>query len=333
MSQIIDNETLPVNAENKIDYISEDHDDCIFLDKDDPITQYTIVPNSLIRDANISPNCRWLIIFLLTNKPGWVIQSKQLANHTKGFIGRDAIRNILKEAIEAGYIKREDALRGNLRKCKYTVASSPKFKKCFRHPEFQGPEIQEPENQGPENTGDKELLSEEVLSLKTKTSIKVSEPQENQSPDGSGGLAKIPKSKPKKEAPDFSPRVREMGNQMINLLLKHNPVYRPPQDLTKFLWHVQELLEKEGQDPKVLLRTFEYAISDNEERGTFKGWGSIIVTNNKGGKVTNPAEIFRKYFSKIYSQMNAAPKRKFAPSSDQNRALELMEEMTARAIR
>ena len=139
-------------------------------------------------------------------------------------------------------------------------------------------------------------------------------------------------SKRKKASPDFSPKVREVANQMINLIVKYNPVYRPPADLSKFLYHVAQMIETDKQDPAVLLKAFEWGVADNEQRGDFNGWQGIICTNNKGGKITTPAEIFRKHFSKIHSQMNSRPKRKFAAGTDLDAAMEAMEEMNKRAL-
>ena len=137
------------------------------------------------------------------------------------------------------------------------------------------------------------------------------------------------KEKPKKE---FSPKVKEIADQMVALLIKHNPVYRPPDDISKFLYQVEQMIEKEKQNPDILLKTFEWAISDNEQRGDFKGWQGIVVTNKKGGKVTNPAQIFREAFSKIYSQMNSRPKRRFAPCSDDQKAIEQTEAHARNAL-
>ncbi len=150
--------------------------------------------------------------------------------------------------------------------------------------------------------------------------------------DASGACAVSSCKKPKKEKPDFSSKVRETTDHMLLLLKKHNPVYRPPKDMTKFLGHVQEIIEEDEQNVDVVLKTFEWAVSDNEKRGDFNGWQGIVATNNKGSKSTTPAEIFRKHFSKIHSQMSSRPKRKFAASSDDNAAMEIMEEMNKRAI-
>lgn len=142
----------------------------------------------------------------------------------------------------------------------------------------------------------------------------------------------VASQKRKKAAPDFSPKVREVANQMINIIVKHNPVYRPPSDLTKFLYQVAQMIETDKQDPAILLKAFEWGVADNEQRGDFNGWQGIICTNNKGGKTTTPAEIFRKHFSKIHSQMNSRPKRKFAAGTDLDAAMEAMEDMNKRAL-
>lgn len=157
--------------------------------------------------------------------------------------------------------------------------------------------------------------------------------QANEAAGAAGECASsFSKPKTKKENPSFSPKVLEVANLILNLLIKNCPVYRPPPDLTKFFGHVHDLIEKDNQDVETVLRTFEWAVSDNEKRGDFSGWQGIVATNNKGSKPTTPVEVFRKYFSKIHSQMNSRPKRKFAASSDDEAALECMEEMNKRAL-
>lgn len=161
------------------------------------------------------------------------------------------------------------------------------------------------------------------------SSLKVS--NETKEADASGEL-KVEPIKLKKEKPVFSEKVRDTGNQILNLLSKNCPVYRPPEDLTKFLGRVQDLIEKDKQDLETVLQTFEWAVSDNEKRGDFNGWQGIIATNSVRGRTTNPADRFHKHLTKIHSDMNARAKRKFAPSSNDNEAFEKMKEMSARAI-
>ncbi len=157
-------------------------------------------------------------------------------------------------------------------------------------------------------------------------------PQKNsEAPKGAEVQSELP-SKPKKPKREFSTQVHEVLKKMIDIVIKHNPVYRPPQDLSKFLIAVEDLIEKEKQDIEVMLRAFEWAVEDHEERAGFKGWSGIICTNNKGGKPTNPAEIFKKYFSKIHAQMASKPKRKFDACSDSDAAYEAIASMNASAL-
>jgi len=139
-------------------------------------------------------------------------------------------------------------------------------------------------------------------------------------------------SSKKMKQQEFSPLVHEITQKMLAILAEHNPVYRPPTDMNKFMYQVKQMVEVEKQNTIVLLKTFTWAVSDNEQRGDFKGWQSVIVTNKKGGKATNPAQNFREAFSKIHSQMNSKPKRKFAPSSNDNVAHERLKSMRENAI-
>lgn len=326
---IVANETLPVNDESP----SLDSEITIQRCPHDDENPYTMVRNELIRDMSISPECRWLIIYLLSNKAGWKINVQQVINHLKPHMGRNAVYKLFEEAIKSGYMKREDLKKTFDKKGKikngvrYFISETPKFKECLRRPDFR-----DADDRDTENGHDKEILSGKKEHIEeSNTSLKV--PEE---PLAAGAASasedKSSKQKSKREKPDFSPKVREVANQFINLLHKHCPVYRAPSDLTKFLTHVQDIIEKDKQDVDTVIKTFEWAVSDNEKRGDFSGWQGIIATNNKGSRSTTPAEVFRKHFSKLHSQMNSRPKRKFAASSDQNAALEAMEEMKRTAL-
>lgn len=134
-------------------------------DKENPYAQ---ISRDLIRDQSISPNCRWLLIYLLSMSDNWVIKIEQLVNHCKGFLGRDKIYKVVQEACDAGYMQRHDHKKGNLRRCVYYVSETASFKKSFRLPENQeaGDFPREnaptdkfgrlPDFQDPEHTDDKE---------------------------------------------------------------------------------------------------------------------------------------------------------------------------------
>lgn len=119
---------------------------------------------------------------------------------------------------------------------------------------------------------------------------------------------------------EFSPEVKEVGAKMVSLLQQANPVYRPPQDINVLLKHVALLLERDKQEAADILDVFQWAVNDNEERGDFKGWQSVL-----SGK--NPIEKFRKHFATLHAQMRSRPKRKFAPSSDDKKAYEALMSM------
>jgi hypothetical protein len=96
-------------------------------DKENP---YVMVSRSLIRDKNISPNCRMLIIYLLSNADGWQIKARELINSFQGYLGRDKIYEIIQEAIDAGYMKREETTVNNLKKYTYYISEFKKFFRC-----------------------------------------------------------------------------------------------------------------------------------------------------------------------------------------------------------
>lgn len=107
---------------------------------------YSIVSNALIRDKSLSMECRWLLIYLLSNSDGWHITISQVMDHLQGMAGRDKVYKILNEAIEAGYVLREKYLEKNLERCRYFVSETPKFKKCLPRPCFQDAGGQDAEN-------------------------------------------------------------------------------------------------------------------------------------------------------------------------------------------
>lgn len=321
---IVTKEELLVNSQENFDEIS--------LDSQDITYTFTTIPNNLIRDETISPNCRWLIIFLLSNKPGWTIKSKQLSNHTRGFLGRDAIRRIMNEAIEAGYMERKIILRstarGKLRGYVYKVASTPKFKKSLRQPEIQdianpSSEDRGTEIQGPEDTSTKEVLLLRNTILKTNTSLKV--PEEPSADAEKERPKPFQKQKIKRKPQEFPADVQDLANLVIQALMKYNPDYRPPSNLERFLSNINLLLHTDARTANRIMQVLEWALADNVERENFSGWSSVMYSKN-------PPETLRKHFSKISRQMDAKPKRKFAPCSDDKKSLEKMKEWAKTSI-
>jgi hypothetical protein len=270
---------------------------------------------------------------LLSLPDNWVTHPRQVA-HFLG-ISKNQIYTILKKLISSGYaIKKElKCEKGRFSTVEYyfyeeRIEPLEGFKENSTVSQKRDTEKPDTEKGTLQKTYS---LNKKDLTENVNPSLKVPKEPEPAKAGDAQGNEPIPEKR-KKTPPMFSQRVRETATEMVNTLVKHNTVYRPPEDLTKFLQAVEDMIEKDTQDPELLLKVFEYAAGDNIERGSFSGWQGIISTNTKGGKVTNPAEIFRKHFAKIHSNMNSRPKRNFAPSSDIERMREAQAEMMSRSI-
>lgn len=84
---------------------------------------FTQIPNSWLRDSRISLAAKGLIAQLMSHKPGWKISIYTLA-HQNG-IGKDGMRTILNELLNAGYLarsaERERTSQGFLGSYTYTT--------------------------------------------------------------------------------------------------------------------------------------------------------------------------------------------------------------------
>jgi biotin operon repressor len=67
---------------------------------------FTQIPNAWLRDSRISLGAKGLLAQLLSHSPGWRISQESLA-YSNG-IGRDAIRTLINELLDAGYLSRSD---------------------------------------------------------------------------------------------------------------------------------------------------------------------------------------------------------------------------------
>lgn len=131
------------------------------------------------------------------------------------------------------------------------------------------------------------------------------------------------KQKPKRirTPSEFSPKVKEVGDKMINALVRSKPNYVPPRNLSGFLTHVDYLLRLDNRDPQLLMDVFNWALADSF-------WADKMYK-------PNPAEYLRKQFDQLEMKMNAKPapkERKFAPSSNDARSLEKMKEWEKDAL-
>lgn len=127
-------------------------------DRENPWVQ---INRNLIRDRNLNPEAKWLIIYLLSHKEGFNISIPYILKDQK--ISKDKMYRIVNECLEAGYLKREEYLVEGKKRFKYFVSEFPKFKNILLCPEIQDPEIQDPENQDTKlKQSSSSLRSEEV---------------------------------------------------------------------------------------------------------------------------------------------------------------------------
>jgi len=101
----------------------------------DPEHPYFMLSRALVRDNSISPNCRLMLIHLLSNKDGWEIKVKQIINIFSQWDGwgRDSVYKYIKEAMNAGYIRVEEYLKKGLKRIKYFLSEGALFKESLPH--------------------------------------------------------------------------------------------------------------------------------------------------------------------------------------------------------
>lgn len=106
---------------------------------------FVMVPRTLIRDPNISPECKWFISYLLSHSGRWRVSIPYVIRTQK--ISKNRIYPIIKEAMEAGYLKREEYLDKGKKRYKYIISREPKFKINLLCPQNQDTVKQDTENE------------------------------------------------------------------------------------------------------------------------------------------------------------------------------------------
>lgn len=150
-----------------------------WLSEHDRQHPFSIISNALIEDDDLSPQARFLLIFLLKRAriKDFKLKVRDLISKFKkhkGF-GRDKIYEFIDELDHAGYLKKEKYLVNNLTRFSYGISE---FKKFFRLPELQDPaktdayinkRKEEKKEKESINTLQKENAQDHSESLKTKT--------------------------------------------------------------------------------------------------------------------------------------------------------------------
>lgn len=261
---------------------------------------YAIISRDLIRDNSISVECRWMLIYMLTHKDDWVINISQLVNFCKGNIGKNKVYQLVKEAIEAGYILKEEYYENNLKRVRYVVSESPKFKKCFRLPE----------NQEAENS-DYKIYQEKELSFSCSSAPPPQTRSEADPPLDRAALegyivATFFQNKIKKIRDDYSESLDACALIFTSLLLK----------ITK--------KDKVGTLEKIITYAFEsdywmrriYSVLQFSKH--FKSIYEQALSNEAADKAKKVFLTNRSYAKKIKEQLKKATKNQLSTEEDRN---------------
>ncbi len=279
---------LPVNDQS---YISQNPEaETIQRCPHDESFKYSIVSNNLIRDRSISPECRWLIIYLLSNKEGWKINVQQVINHLQPHTGRNAVYKLFDEAIQAGYIKREFITKTIDKKgsincgVKYFVAETPKFKKCLRRSENRDTDDRDTENQEHNKyyTPKNDYKESSLKVPETKMEAKASD-------------VDFSDSKSKKEKQELLPKVHELGEMILECMKAEKPDYIPKKNAS-FLNELDFILRLDKRDPQKVLDVLKWSVGDDF-------WSAKMFK-------PNPVKYLREKFDQLEQAMDKSSKSK-----------------------
>lgn len=299
-----------------------------------------MISKKMLNDKDLSPKSKGVLCYLLSLPDNWQAHPRQVADALG--IGKEQIYTILKELIKTGYALKKEIRneKGRFGHVIYEffeekLPEEERFKEkstVSGNPDTDNPDAGKPD---PGNRALINTYSIENTCITTNIPPLIP-PEIPASPDAACAAEKevgfASKKKKVRQPEEFSSTVKFLTAQMIVAAREAHPVYRQPEDMTKFLLAVERMVEKENQDPELVLKTFKWACNDTEQRGDFKGWQAVVCNNKHKRKPSNPADIFHHHFNTIYSQMVSRPPRKFAPSSDDQAAIEKMEEMKKWAL-
>jgi hypothetical protein len=328
----IDNQTLPVNNEDKRSTIIR-----VVHNRENPFVQLN---KQALWDTNLSLKAVGLWARCMSRPNDWRFCIKELVGKCKE--GRKSIDNAMKELIQAGYAyrleysERQEDGKYKTSGVEYVFFEFPAtqqekdeqqetFKKSFQNSLF-----------GKSRYG---KSRKEHLLIYNPTEIDLTEkeltppipPQSPDLPKQSNGekanavaeesLDKSSKPKEKRAKQEFTPKVREVANQLLNAIVAANPDYKPPSNLTSVLMSVDLMIRIDNRDPDKILDVCQWALADSF-------WCDKMCKSN-------PADYLRKEFARFSMKMNVKPEkkeRKFAPSSREERTNAIAEEMERNAI-
>ncbi len=240
-------------------------------DQENPYAQ---ISRELIRDENISPTLRWMLIYLLSNKDGWKINPRQIINHlkTQG-IGERKVYSVFREGIEAGYIERFTVLENNLSRVRYRISETPKFKKCLRHCSNGHVE----DGDGEESNYKKEHPKEEHKKKEIRSNFRSDPPS-----------APKPRVKPPSvaKAPPPSAQALEISSFLSDKILEMKPDIKKP-NIKKWSLTIDRMIRIDKKDPEKIKEVIEWVLAD-------EFWRINILSADK----------LRKQFDRLELQMD-----------------------------
>jgi hypothetical protein len=249
-------------------------------DKENPYAQ---INRSLIRDNSISPECRWMLIYMLSHRDDWVIKMAELQSHLKGLVGRDKIYKMINEAIEAGYMRRQIFKERNLQRSVYYVSESKNLKKYFPPPENQevgGKKTQPDENKqlkksfrSPDSPDSGETHHKEDYS---NTLINNNSPLDN--------------SKKKDCVSELSSGLCHFFYEKLKEI---NPKIQEP-NLKKWTIEMDRILRLDKRSDKELRQVIEFIIAQHKNPTREFTWSTAVKSPEK----------LREHFASIWAEIN-----------------------------
>lgn len=309
---------------------------------------YVMISKKMLRDKELSPKAKGVLCYLLSLPDTWQVHPRQLAKSLG--VGKNQIYSILKQLFSAGYatkkeIKDEKGRFGSVLYEFYEekLPESERFKEKSTDPTNQGSVNAEMEsvsqNPCPKNrdTENGTLENTEYIDERRRTPPipPLSAPKKREAKDVSAAKAAnaakaaevereyFSQEKPtrKKNTAEFNADTRELGEKLVNILVRNKPNYVHPRNLSPFLTHVDYILRLDKRDAQLVEDVFAWAVADHF-------WTEKMYKKN-------PAEYLRQRFDQLELAMNKKPapkERKFAPSSNDARSLAKMEEWEKSAL-
>lgn len=325
INQNIDKEALPVNNEDKRHTIIR-----VVHNRENPFVQLN---KEALWDSDLSLKAVGLWSRCMSRPNDWVFSIKEITAKCKE--GRKVIDSAMDELIQFSYACRME----------YTPKDSHgKFiKKVTEYVFFEFPATEEEKSAQMEifkksfrNSQNRNFrfahFRKNHLLIQNSTDIQALDKKDisppippHQNADAANAAEEIleSSSKGKKIKPigEFSPQVKELAEKMVKALHEANPHWLMPKTLYPMMTLIDEMISKQNREPKVILDVFIWAVNDHF-------WMDKLCK-------ANPAKYLKDNFGQLAGKMNAKPMqkpRKFAPSSDDNKAYEILKSMSEGAL-